>query len=252
MTFRTVLVAGAMAMGVVVLAGTTYKAWGYRSAAIQAQAERHLALNDFAGYTIRKNAGLPMTGDLDPRQAAIAVRAYVHNNFTEGDEALPGTPAQTKYASLGSDAAIMKCGGAADAYAWAMKAIGVPARTVQIAAADYLAGNPLGGSHVLTEVFLDGAWEISDPYYDIAVSCGDDTKHLATPGVVQCLKSGEKLTPIHGNGYSVPGRVVETAITPYHVLFAAYSRRPSIDPKEPFDEYPRQGWLDRPDVPQTN
>lgn len=192
---------------------------------------------------VRRDATLPMQGDIDPVAAEIAVRNFVYSNLIVGYERSPGAPAGRKYAYLGTPSATMQCGGTAQAYSWAMNAIGVPARLVQLAGKDFLAGADKYQTHVTVEVQIDGHWEISDPYFNAFFHCGDDAKRLSVTEAMACVRAGKTLTPEVGTATNPRAEKISTTKTPYPEYLGAYIRRSSPTTNSPEESYPREGWL---------
>ncbi len=239
-------VAGMALVGVL-----SYKAWGYRSAAIAAQ-QQILALSvqprenrEFLDKIVRRDAGLHLTGALDKRAALLAIRDYVYRSFDNEPEELASVTPDIVYAALGSDENNMYCGGAALAYTWALNAIGIPARFIQLGGQDFLAGKDLYQTHATVEAMIDGKWEISDPTFNVSVRCTDnDIENLSVHGVRTCLALGGTLKYLPGRT-QFKDRLVEP--DKYPAYFAAFTRRAvsSSDVKETEESYPSNGWIEK-------
>jgi Transglutaminase-like superfamily len=191
---------------------------------------------------VRRDAGLPINGSLDPKQAALAVRDYIYRSYQLGDQKLPDNAAAL-YASLTTRDGTMSCGGIGLSYVWALQAIGIPARFIQLAGDDFLGGMDDYDTHVTVEVFLDGAWQLSDPTYNVSVSCSTDpTKPIATPEARACVKGGHSLVLTPGKTQIVVTKGGLRIADPksYGKFFSAYTRRSMSSPEisEQTDTFP--------------
>ena len=223
-----------------------FKAWSYRSIAIEAQ--QQLEATDqitpkIAAYIVIGDAGLSLIGDVEPRAAADAIRDYVYRNFDPGKEELPDKSAPAYYASLSSTRNGMLCGGAGLAYAWALNTVGIPARVVQLAGQDFLSGKDRYQTHVTVEALIDGDWEISDPTFNVSIQCSrGNGKNLSVDGVLACLRQGRELEYSPGKT-QIDGRKIDPK--EYPVYFAAFVRRAlsenGVD--EPEASFPSDDWL---------
>ena len=234
----------------VALAGSTYLAWRYRTIAMRLQKPPELSYAQLSDELVRSEANLPVQGALNRRDAIIAVRDYVYRKYDLGPEDLPRASAATLYVALNSpDSNNMMCGAVGLAYTWALQSIGIPARFVQLAGDDYLAGKDEYQTHVTVEAFVDGKWEISDPTYNLSVACSDDpSTHLATPAVRSCIKRGQHLVLLPGaTQLRDVNRYGAKVISPekYALYFSAYIRR-SVSiagVSESADAFPENDWL---------
>lgn len=220
------------------------KAWSYRSIAIEAQ--HRLQTTDLiypatAALLVKRDAGLPLTDEMETRKSALAIREYIYRGFDLGDEELPDKNPAAYYMALGSKQNGMKCGGASVAYAWALNAVGIPARTVQLAGEDFLAGRDLYQTHVTVEVMIDGKWEISDPTFNVTIRCSDKDENLSVHGVRACLARGERLNYVAGQT-----QISDKMVKPneYPSYFAAFTRRAVSTGEADEEEYPAAGWVD--------
>ncbi|OJY09545.1 MAG: hypothetical protein BGP05_17235 [Rhizobiales bacterium 62-47] len=215
----------------------------------QKQAESNYA--ELAANMVRGDANLPLKGTLNARKAALAVRDYIYREYDGGPEDLPGASPATLWTALSSDSSDgMMCGGAGLAYSWALHAIGIPSRFVQLAGENYLSGKDMYQTHVTVEAWLDGAWEISDPTYNVSVACSDHpSKHIATPQARECIQRGKSLVLIPGKTrFSKRSKYAGKTISPkrYASYFAAYRRRSTSTPYGSVDEdsAPQADWLE--------
>lgn len=190
---------------------------------------------------VRRDAGLPISGSLDPKQAALAVRDYIYRSYQPGTQKLPDDPAAL-YASLTTSDGTMACGGIGLSYVWALQAIGIPARFIQLAGDDFLGGMDDYDTHVTVEVFLDGAWQISDPTYNVSVACSTDpSKPIATPEAHACVINGHSLILTPGKTQLVVPKGLKIADPKiYGKYYSAYTRRSMSSPEisEPTDTFP--------------
>ncbi len=196
----------------------------------------------FATEIVRRDAKLPMFGPLDKKKATLVVRDWIYRNIRDGTEKRPGAPFSIKYALLGTPKGTMLCGGAAQAFHWALSKLSIPSRTVQLAGKDFLDQTQPGTTHVTVEVYLDGRWQISDPYFNASFKCNGEGKTLSVPEAAECVRKAGTLTPVQGKS-EISGRSVATYPTNYEDFFAAYVRQPSTTPYAPQDSYPYDGWL---------
>lgn len=224
------------------------------SSSSQLSAAQKRAENDYAELAaamVRGDANLPLKGPLDARKAALAVRDYIYREYDGGPEDLPGASPATLWAALSSDSSDgMMCGAAGLAYSWALQAIGIPSRFVQLAGKNYLSGKDMYQTHVTVEAWLDGAWEISDPTYNLSVACSDHpSKHVATPQARECIQRGKSLVLIHGKThFSKKSKYAGKTITSkrYASYFAAYRRRSTSTPLGSVEQEsaPQTDWLE--------
>lgn len=242
---------------VVVLAGA---AWHYRTLAIEIESAAQLQLEHarrmeaarsererrFREVVVRRDSGLPLEGALDPRRAGIAVRDFIYRMSKVAPEGTP-RPSDTRYLAVSAGKQAHLCGGMADAYAWAMNAIGVPVRIVQLATQNFLDGKDPRGTHVTVEIWYEDDWHVSDPTFNVSWNCSDGQKELSIPKLRDCLARGHRILPRPGPTQirgTRAGRTVQEYHTPYASLLAAYSRTPAIagGVSHPLDEHPYAGW----------
>jgi hypothetical protein len=198
---------------------------------------------ELSNKIVRRDAGLPIKAPLDPKRAALAVRDYIYRSYQFGIERFPDTNPETLYASLSTRDGTMFCGGISLSYIWALQAIGIPARFIQLAGDDFLGGMDDYDTHVTVEVFLDGAWQISDPTYNVSVSCSiDPAKPIATPEAHACVTQGHSLVLSPGKTQIVVTKGASKIADPktYGRFFSAYTRREISSPEisEPTDTFP--------------
>lgn len=195
---------------------------------------------------VLKSAGLPITAPLNPHQANLAIRDYVYRSNRLGNASHTFQSNGHRYALLGEAGFEQLCGGMAMAFQWALTKIGLPARTVQLAGEDFLAGKNQYDTHVSVEVWLDGKWQISDPTFNISVRCSSGKGNLSVPEARDCIKNGGKLVAIPGRT-QISSRTIADYYAPYDNFFAAY-RRARIDTpavEAEMDEYPEPEWVQR-------
>ncbi len=222
------------------------KAWSYRSIAIEAQ--HRLQTTDLiypatAALLVKRDAGLPLTDEMGTRESVLAIREYIYRGYALGDEELPDKNPAAYYMALGSQQNGMKCGGASVAYTWALNSVGIPARTVQLAGKNFLAGRDLYQTHVTVEAMIDGKWEISDPSFNVAIRCSDSgDENLSVHGVRACLARGERLNYVPGKTQT-SDKMVKPDEYPFY--FAAFTRRSvsAGDVNESEEAYPTGDWI---------
>jgi hypothetical protein len=234
------------ALTVLVTAATAYQAFRYKRIAIDSQlalakAKTNLSLEQFSGQIVRRDAGLPLFGKLNERDAILAIRDYIYRSLEPGPDVTPNASDSTKYAVLGTDKNVMACGGASQAFAYALRSVGIQARTVQLAGQGYISGTDYKQTHVTVEVKQNGKWEISDPLYNMSLRCGDASERLSIPKAFECLASGKHFAPIYGRSQKPP-LVFSNVRDRYESYYGAYIRFPS-QAGEPLEEFPKSGWL---------
>lgn len=201
----------------------SYKAWKYRSIAIEAQSNSEASTSRTLRDIIFRDAGYPEPRD--SMEASRAVRDWIYRtNKVERGEAYSSNGALI-YANLGKPGSGQLCGGMSTAYAWALNTIGIPARTVQLAADDYLQGEEEGATHVTVEAYIDGEWRVSDPTFNAEFQCGDQEDLLDIKEMRECVAKGGTLTSVAGKT-QLKGRTVEEYYLPYAAFLAAYVRAP--------------------------
>jgi hypothetical protein len=71
-----------------------FKTWDYRSKAIRFEQQRdeavRLAPLGFAAEVVRRDAGLPVRGQIQDRAALVAIRDYISRSMNYADEDIPG------------------------------------------------------------------------------------------------------------------------------------------------------------------
>lgn len=226
------------------IATPSYLALHYRARARVADFD-----GDLSNEIVRRDAGLAIIGPLDPKRAALAVRDYIYRTYRLEPERLPNASPAMRYASLSSPDGTMFCGGAGVAYVWALQAIGIPARFIQLAGDDFLDGIDGFDTHVTVEAFLDGAWQISDPTYNVSVACSTDpAKPIATPEARACIKDGHSLVLTPGKTQIAEktkwgSKIADPKV--YQRYFSAYTRGKVSSPirSERVDTFP-QDWYE--------
>lgn len=193
----------------------------------------------FADAIVRRDAGLPLRATLDPLKASVSIRDWVYRSFTiKPNDALPDAEPPIRYASLGTPQATMECGGATETFIWALRAVGLHARLVQLAGKRFLEGDDRFDTHVTAEVLIGNKWVMSDPTYNVSFRCYGEL--LSVQGIKACLREGD--TPIQITGKSVIGER-ELPADYFHYYEAFVIRKPkNID--APKIERP-EGWLEQ-------
>lgn len=201
---------------------------------------------EFQKLTVLRDAGLPVSSSIDPREANEAVRDFVYRTNKVGVGTFAFRRGDQRYAMLGQNAGAQLCHGMALAQEWALSQIGVPSRAVVLAGENFLSGKDRFETHAVNEVWLDGKWQISDPTFNISVDCSDGKKNLSVPEAAACVRAGGKLVPVPGKTQIVgKGRTVAEYYAPYETFFAAYERDPVdiANITAPKEEYPEPNWI---------
>lgn len=205
--------------------------------------------NDQYRRMILRDAGIHPFHPLERRQVALAVRDYIYRtNWVSAEPSPPITDPAEKYLMMGYPRGENSCGGLSVIYAWSLHQVGIPARTVQLAGKDYIAGRDVLQNHVTVEVYIDNKWEISDPLFNASFDCSNGAKNLSIPEAFVCLQSGSELVPLRGKTREGKGAVTfENAGVSYPDYYGAYVRQPyrEQDFSAEIDEYPEAGWLDK-------
>lgn len=219
------------ALNVVAITAAIWLGVEYRKASAEYDA--------FTDAIVRRDSGLPLRATLDPLKASVAIRDWVYRSFTpKPRDALPGADPPIRYASLGTPQATMECGGATETFIWALRAVGLHARLVQLAGKSYLDGTDRFDTHVTAEVLIGDKWVVSDPTYNVSFRCGGEL--LSVIGIEGCLAHGMTPVPVHGKGV-VNGRQLPKGYFHYYAAFVI--RKPqNID--APKIEHP-EGWLEQ-------
>lgn len=213
--------------------------------AIEATGERTRAEVDQSNKrlyetAVRADAGLPLTGALDPATADAAVRDFIHRTNIVGSNRPIGKYPAKVYSGIGTEEGALLCGGMAIAHAWAMNTLGIPARTVELGGQNFLSGKDRKQTHAFAEVFYDGDWHISDPTFNISVDCSDGEKHISAKEAFACLEREETLVGVQGRN-TVPGRSLADLRAKYSSYFAAYELAASPISKR--EMHPSDAWI---------
>jgi hypothetical protein len=210
------------------------QAWHYRGLAIRAEVARddyireasvlreRLANETRQNRQIRENFVRISAGAQSPSDVETSreIRDYVYRTNVVGSSKGHADGFDI-FSNLGRPDHEQLCGGMSVAHAWALRAAGIPARTVQLAAQTYLDGTERGDTHVTVETFIEGAWRISDPTFNIELQCSDDAAWLDTEGARQCVARGEKLVAFMGET-QIDGRTLADYYAPFEAFLAAY------------------------------
>ena len=131
------------------------------------------------------------------------------------------------------------------AYKFAMDALTIPSRIVDLAAESHLTGLAPGDTHVTVEVFHNGKWFVSDPTFNTHFNCSDGGELLSIPEMQECIKAGRELVPVPGET-QIAGRTIAEYYLPYENLIYAYRRDMAEVNREtyPLEESP-DGWTEK-------
>ncbi|KJS18993.1 MAG: hypothetical protein VR78_03730 [Hoeflea sp. BRH_c9] len=210
------------------------QAWRYRLTAIEAQTElastlekqselarqietlssNKLASQEQMQRAYRASWHLILGREFETNlEYAIAVTDYVHRNVPIGMADTPGTVANrlTRAVLLMGEQAI--CGDFSLFSKTILENSGVPARTVQLATAQYVNGEQRGATHVTVEALINNKWTLFDPTFNSIFSCGDET----LIGVEEARTCGANLVAVQSPS-TLPGRSVAEYPVPYPQL----------------------------------
>ncbi|MDP2733452.1 MAG: transglutaminase domain-containing protein [Hoeflea sp.] len=206
---------------VFVLAGVGYRAWQYRSTAIEAQTQlasqigmepiELLASQEQMRQDYRASWHLILGNSFETNlEYATAVTDYLHHNVPLGGKDTAGAISNRL-----SRAVLLKdeeayCGDFSTFMNLILKNSGVPSRTVQLASNRYVNGESLGDTHVTVEVWIDNKWTIFDPTFNSTFSCGNKT----LIGVAEARACGVNLVAVQ-HPSTLPGRTVAEHNVPY-------------------------------------
>lgn len=234
---------GILAIVVIAVASTaisTAAALRYRAAAQLAEAQRDVLISQAASadtlnvaqlreryrevvaQLVRRNAGVRENTAIDSQIRAI--RDLVYRDNKVGSSTGTISPGQI-FTRLGEPGYEQLCGGMSEAYAWALKRVGVPARVVQLASQRYLDGEDRFDTHVTVEAFVDGKWRVSDPTFNTEFQCSGSDEFLDIEGLKQCNATGGEIIPVKGASQIV-GRTLEDYYAPFSEFLAAYKKYP--------------------------
>ena len=189
-----------------------------------AQASKFAATGTMPRALLLRLAGLPADAS-NPTEINRALRDYVYRSNKVGGNSPKGlvTP-QLIFTHLGVAGWDELCGGMSEALAWALNNVGIEARVVQLATKDFVEGRDAYDTHVTVEARIDGKWRISDPTFNVAVSCSDGEKFIAVEGVRACLQRGRHLTFVQGRT-QIENRTIASYYAPYRDFFFAYKTK---------------------------
>lgn len=173
---------------------------------------------------------------------AIAVSDYLHRGVPLGPKDTEGTWDErlTNAVVHGTEQAY--CGTYSTFLRMILERSGIPARTVQLAAQDFVGGNPMGATHVTVEVRIQDTWIIVDPTFDATFSCGENPDLIGIAEARQC-------TDLVANQHpgTLAGRNVAEHPTSWSELLA-YSMATSSQIGErviDVEAFPSRDWLVR-------
>lgn len=169
---------------------------------------------------VLRDAGYPETGEV---AVSRAIRDYIYSTNKVGSGIQHGMDYVMTYANLGRPGHEQLCGGMAAAYHWALGAVGIPSRIVQLAGQAYLDGDDEGATHVTVEAYIGGEWRVSDPTFNTEFRCSSGGGALAIDEMQACLQRGGRLVPAK-SATQIDGRRLEDYYLPYEALTAAFSR----------------------------
>jgi len=246
-------------ISVAVISAVGYQAWRYRVLAVVAQQKRDALIREveilhaewgrlssevspvresLVTSTVGKNPG-------DPLAYARAIRDYVYRTNIYGRSSnTDGGGGSRIFMNLGQRDHEQLCGGMSSSYAWALNSVGIPARTVQLAAQSFVDGEALGDTHVTVEMLIDGEWRISDPTFNVELQCSNAGGMLDTEGARLCVAGGSHLVPVYGNT-QIPGQTFFEYRLPYDRFLVAYEINTDAGAivSTPKISYPTPDWL---------
>lgn len=181
--------------------------------------------------------GLEIEDDLT---FAVAASNYLHRRIPMGTEDTSGSiPARLMNALAGKGEQAL-CGDYSAFLQMVLQASGIPSRTVQLAAQEYVDGIYLGPTHVTVEMMHNGKWIIVDPTFDAIFSCGGNSELI---GVDEARLCSDLVANQHSG--TLPGRSVAEHNAKYSDLLA-YSASAETwvgDEKIEWQSYPDRDWL---------
>lgn len=196
---RTTAILAILSIAIACSALSAVAALRYKSAAQFAEAQRDAlgaemstaATNDaILASLVRREASI--TEALAQEQQSRAIRDLVYRTNVIGSSDNPARSGEI-FVHLGEPGYEQLCGGMSDAYAWALRQIGVPARVVQLASQRFLDGENRFDTHVTVEVLIDGKWRVSDPTFNAEFQCSGNYEFLDIEGMRACVNGGNAL-----------------------------------------------------------
>lgn len=192
---------------------------------------------------IRRDVGLPLVGPLSTEQLVLATRDYVYRRTIVAPDDHPYAPLDRYLWLSGADRIRQLCGGMAHTYAWMLESLGVPARTVQLATADFLAGREHYGTHITVEAWYGGKWHLSDPTFNCSwrASSADG---ISLAEAIAVVRGGGMLEPDYGPTVIAGRRWCDYDQT-FADLLSAYLTSPTRigTVNVPREQYPSPGWM---------
>lgn len=192
---------------------------------------------------VRRDLGLPTQGVVSVQETVLRAREYVYRRTLVGPD-VGYLPPFERYLRLSAAGGITQlCGGMAQTYVWLLEALGMPARTVQLASSAFLEGRDYYGTHVTVEVWYGDKWRLSDPTFN----CGWRTSTASDLSLVEamaCVRAGQPLEPVYGPTV-MAGRQWRDQRLTFPELLAAYKTASARIGAVylPSEQHPHPGWI---------
>lgn len=234
---------------IVCVAGLAVYAYHARNSAIRAWDESqrtHVsaleAMQIFAPIKIRNDIGVD--AEATPMMIAVAARDFVYRQSRIGPE--DTLKPWERYIRTADGDITQVCSGMAQAYAFALGVLKIPARIVTLGTEDYVLGRNRYDTHATVEALIDRRWIVFDPTFNVSFDFSNSERQLSTPGMKSCVDRGHNLVPIKGKT-QMKGRTVEDYYLPYEKLLFAYERAETVSEgvTYPRDAFPYFGWFSR-------
>lgn len=192
-------------------------------------------------------------GRIDPSESTvIAAREFVYRNSTVANFTEGNLSPWHRYLKTSAGNFPQLCGDMSSTLVFILLKVGVPARSVQLAARDYVEGRSKYDTHVTVEAFVNNRWIVFDPTFNASFTC-DPREENAVPHhllsikqMKSCVEAGHDLIVVPGV-IQLDGRTVKDYYLPYKdLLFAFHSDELSFGGKNhPSESAPFLGWLEK-------